>query len=494
MALSLREIFAGLDRAYGIYKIEGDPNAKGKKKGPAETLQRPVTDELWEQHIRGEIQLGIVPIRDDATCVFGAIDIDVYDLDHADLEKKIKRAKLPLIMVRSKSGGAHLYAFVAKPIPAERMRDVLCDWAATLGYGGVEIFPKQNRLHSGADTGNWINMPYCGGDASDRHALRDGQRLTMDEFAKLVESSYVAPRKLNTTVTEEPELLYEGPPCLSILATQGIPEGTRNTTAFNMAVYCKRRYPDDWEEHVKILNQSFISPPLEGEELQQIIQHIGRKEYVYTCKDKPLSTVCQRRSCIKKEFGIGPSDAQSYFGIGIENVIRLETEKPVYFADMNDKRVVFEAADLNSQNRFRELMINQVNEPFRLMSSIQWNNFILAMCAKAEVVEAPQETKANAEMATWLEEYCTEQIPGRDWSDIIDGMVFEDGGRMHFRPNKFVHFVSKEHRVKITVEEAYKKLQGSGVESVEREIDGKNYRLWSIAGIAKPKRRQKGDM
>jgi hypothetical protein len=233
---------------------------------------------------------------------------------------------------------------------------------------------------------------------------------------------------------------------------------------------------------------------LDSAELQQIIAHLGRKEYIYTCKDKPLSGVCQRRACIKKEFGIGPADAQEYFGIGIENVIRLETQKPIYFADMNDKRVVFEAADLNSQAKFRELMINQVNEPFRLMSAIRWNNFIIALCAKAEIVEAPSETKMNAETSGWLEEYCTEQIPAKEWSDVIDGMVFEDEGKMYFRPNKFVNYISKEHRTKITVEEAYKKLQGSGVASVEIEIDGKKYRLWAIPSMKKPKRRAKGDM
>lgn len=491
--LSLPEIFAGLDRAYGIYQIE-DKNAKGKKKGRADTKQQPVTAELWDRHISGDIQLGIVPIRDDATCVFGAIDIDVYDLDHNALEEKIKRAKFPLVMVRSKSGGAHLYAFVKTPITAERMREVLCDWAASLGYGGVEIFPKQNKLFSASDTGNWINMPYCGGDASDRHGIKDGKKLTMKQFLEHVESSFIPPRKMNAAQTEEPELLYEGPPCLSILATSGIPEGTRNTTAFNLGIYCKRRNPDDWEERLKILNQSFISPPLDSAELQQIIAHLGRKEYIYTCKDKPLSGVCQRRACIKKEFGIGPADAQEYFGIGIENVIRLETQKPIYFADMNDKRVVFEATDLNSQAKFRELMINQVNEPFRLMSAIRWNNFIIALCAKAEIVEAPQETKMNAETAGWLEEYCTEQIPAKEWSDVIDGMVFESEGNMYFRPNKFVNYISKEHRTKITVEEAYKKLQGSGVSSVEIEIDAKKYRLWVIPSMKKPKRRAKGDM
>ncbi len=135
-------VFAGLPRAYGIYVI-GDEDAKpGKKrKGKADTLQHDVTEELWERHLRGEIQLGIVPIRDDATCVFGAIDIDVYPLDHAALLAKIRKLKLPLTMIRSKSGGAHLMVFLATPMPAVEVRERLSDWAAALGASVVAQNP-----------------------------------------------------------------------------------------------------------------------------------------------------------------------------------------------------------------------------------------------------------------------------------------------------------------------------------------------------------------
>ena len=487
------ELFAGLDRAYGIYRIE-DENSKGKKKGQAQTLQRPVTPELWAQHLAGEIQLGIVPIRDDATCVFGAIDIDDYKLDHGALEAKINKLKLPLTMVRSKSGGAHLYLFMAKPIDAQTIRETLCDWAAALGYANVEVFPKQNRLHSTSDTGNWINMPYCGGDASDRHAIVAGKKLSVDEFLKYATDKAVHSKKLKAQEEEAPDLLLEGPNCLVTLAVQGIPEGNRNTTLFNLGVYCRRRYQDDWEPHLKELNNQYIVPPLPDSEVNQIIAHLARKEYSYTCKDKPLSGVCMKHSCLKKKYGIGPVDAQAYFGIDLKNVIRLETETPIYYADFNGKRISFEAEDLNSQSKFRELLIRQVNECLIVMSSRQWNEFVTMLCNRAEIIEAPQETKANAEMIAWLEEFCTEQIPAQDWSDVIDGMVLEEDNGMHFRPNKFVSFISKEHRQKITVEAAYKKLQGSGISSAELEIDGKKYKVWSIPAYKKPKRKPKGDM
>lgn len=492
MPKSLQERFAGLDRAYGLYEIEaGEGKAGVKRKGRAETLQRPVTAELWAAHLAGTVQLGIVPIRDDASCVFGAIDVDDYRLDHLALERKIKKLKLPLLMVRSKSGGAHLYAFVSKPIEAQKMREALADWAAALGYANVEIFPKQSRLHSSSDTGNWINMPYCGGDASDRHCILDGQQQTLEQFLALAEAREISPRKLGAILEtdEAPEMLVEGPPCLVTLATQGIPEGTRNTTLFNLGVYAKRRWADDWEPRLREMNNQFINPPVDDNELKGVIMHLQRKDYAYTCKDKPLCNVCAKHACMKREFGIGPVDAQSYFGIGLENVIRLETSTPIYFADMNEKRVTFTPKDINSQSRFRELMISQVNEPFQLMSQVKWTQFIIALCNKADIVEAPPETREHAEMSALLEEFCTEQIPARDWSDIVDGSVLEDGGRMHFRPHKFTGYVTREKRQKLSVEEAYKALIGANVSSEDREIDGKVYKIWSVPSFSKPKKR-----
>jgi hypothetical protein len=56
--------------------------------------------------------IGIVPIRDDATCVWGAIDIDLdKEPNLTVLAKQVHKLELPLIVCRSKSGGAHLYLF-----------------------------------------------------------------------------------------------------------------------------------------------------------------------------------------------------------------------------------------------------------------------------------------------------------------------------------------------------------------------------------------------
>lgn len=483
-AVELMRVFAGLQRAYGIYKIQ-QTDSPGKKKGDARTLQQQVTEAIWQQHVAGEIQLGIVPIRDDATAMFGAIDIDDYRLNHGELEQKIARANLPLVMVRSKSGGAHLYVFMKEPTAAEAVRELLAGWAATLGYSNVEIFPKQDRLISGNDTGNWINMPYCGGDASDRHAIKDGRKLTIDEFLALVEVKRVS-ADIFSGAEEFPELLEAAPPCLVTLANNHFPEGARNNGLFNLAVYCRKRWDDGWEDRVVEMNEKFLSPPLESGEVQQIIKNVSKKYYSYRCKEPPINSVCQRRSCVKRKYGINSVQSQTLFGPQLENVIRLETDPPMYFADFANKRICFQALHLVTQSKFREMLITQANVSWQQMPPIRWHSFTAEICQQAVLVEAPPQTNREHDIIDHLEEYCLDRWPGKKWRDVIDGAAFESQGRVYFRPNKLIHAINKEHRLRLTATEVYQALLRIEVQNATRKIGKKEYNLWSVPAFKRP--------
>ncbi len=126
--------------------------------------------------------LGIVPILPDGTCSWFAIDVDDYSLNHHQVVIDIERKELPLVVCRSKSGGAHLYCFIDGFIPATLAIDLAKKWATELGYEKSEIFPKQTKLDEDA-TGNWIITPYYGADKAVDFAYGiQGERLSLDEF------------------------------------------------------------------------------------------------------------------------------------------------------------------------------------------------------------------------------------------------------------------------------------------------------------------------
>ena len=155
------EIFAGNTDHYGLYY-------EGKHK----FVHQPVTKELYEKHLNGQLSLGIVPIRADGKCKFGCLDLDDHkkggvkkEFNYKKLLEKIKFLKLPLVVCRSKSGGAHCYLFLEEWTEAAKVHPILKKMAYALGYkrGTVEIFPKQLKLEPG-ESGSFINLPYHNGN------------------------------------------------------------------------------------------------------------------------------------------------------------------------------------------------------------------------------------------------------------------------------------------------------------------------------------------
>ena len=103
--------FTGLTRNYGVCKTDQgyvDPET-GKKKFKHEWSSIRVTDEDYEQHLKGNKSIGIQPCTDDGLARFGAIDVDKYPIDREFYLKTIQEKNLPIIPILSKSEGLHLY-------------------------------------------------------------------------------------------------------------------------------------------------------------------------------------------------------------------------------------------------------------------------------------------------------------------------------------------------------------------------------------------------
>jgi len=226
-------IFDGLKQAYGTFKIQKTAQS-GKNTGKAAVVREPRTTELWEGHLSGKGQgIGIIPINEDNDVKWGCIDIDQYPLDHGDLVSKIRALKLPLVICRSKSGGAHCFLFSNDWIPARTMQETLQQVSTSLGYGDSEIFPKQVKLNlDRGDVGNFLNLPYYDAEDGLRYAIKDdGTSATLEEFYQLYEEHVQTLEQIQAlqNPTDGSDIIIkDGPPCLQHLCQQKISEGGRN--------------------------------------------------------------------------------------------------------------------------------------------------------------------------------------------------------------------------------------------------------------------------
>ena len=329
-------IFDGLKLAYGTFKIE-KKQLNGKSTGRAAIIRETRTTELWEGHLSGKGRgVGIIPINEDNKCVWGCIDVDQYPLDHKLLIKKIRKIKLPLVICRSKSGGAHCFLFATDWIDAKDMQETLQQISAALGYGGSEIFPKQIKLNLDRDdVGNFLNLPYFDAEEGLRYAIKDdGTSATLEEFIALYEKHKQTPEqitKLQLGEDKKQNTMNDGPPCQQILARNKISEGGRNNGLFNLGVYLRKAYPDTWDAELLTYNMQYLDPPLPLSEVNIVAKQLEKKDYAYKCSDAPINAHCNKTLCLTRAHGIGAAVQ----GAVIANLRKYNSIPPVWFLDVN---------------------------------------------------------------------------------------------------------------------------------------------------------------
>jgi len=475
-------LFDGLDRAYGAYKINGEVSAKGKVGGQAVTYKSEVTEELWDNHLAGKSSVGIVPIKDTATVKFAAIDIDTYiDFDLSELEQRVKSLSLPLILTRSKSGGAHLWLFLKVEAEAQYIRELMSTWAVALGFPGVEVFPKQDKLAGENDVGNWINMPYFNSKKSERYGILNGKKLTAKKFLDYAEKNLVDPNKLVVVETPEPEGLEEAPPCLQILATQGIPEGNRNNALFNFAVYARLRHEDDWQSKLDDYNSKFFDPPLGHKEVSEVAKFASKKDYFYTCNRDPICQYCSKSICRNRKYGVGSNDNDT-FDVSFDSITKYEGEPPTYYAQVNGSRFKCTAADLLMQSRFQLLCMEAIDFMPRSLKKDAWRKMINELLANAERVETPEDATPSGQLQFLLSQFM-EATEARDKGELLMGKPYLDEKvqRIYFRGGDLMEFLRSHKFTEFKQNEIWAVLKNKiSLKHHQINVHGSCVKCWSI--------------
>ena len=474
-------LFDGLDRAYGVYALEGARSAKGKEKGKARTVLGTLDESHWNDHLDGSVGLGVVPIRDDNKCKFGAVDVDVYnDLDIEALSARIKALSLPLTVLRSKSGGAHLVLFMKHATPAAAVRKALMNCATILDFAGSEIFPKQENLASKNDVGNWINMPYFDAERTTRYAVVDGTALTAEQFLDHAEDMQVTEAQLLDIHVPTDDVLDEGPPCLQALARNGIPEGFRNETMFSFGVYAKLRYPESWEAELETYNKQYFHPPLPYNEVAAIAKGLTKKDYFYKCKNPPLCNYCNKDLCLSRKYGVGDGGGDDP-SVMIDGITEITTEPRIYIVTVNNVRMQMSSEDLTSQARFGRLCLEAMRHWPNPIKPRAWSMLINQHMKNVTIVHAPDDASPSGQLVYLFEQFCTTRAQARQRDDLLMGKPWTEDGRTYFRSNDFKTFLVQQKFNEMKIHEVYATLQRKlEVKQNQFKIKGKCVRCWSV--------------
>ena len=433
--IEFKNIFKGLERAHGCTKVGPSNNNGEKVKGQSFVVRQPVTDDLWTKHLNGTQSLGIIPINEDNQCIWGCVDIDSYaGFDHKKLINKIKQFNLPLVVCRSKSGGAHVFLFSQKPVSAERMRDKLTEIKTLLGYGGSEVFPKQIRLKSQDDTGNFLNLPYFNGDDTTRYAFKqNGEAAKLSEFYDIYDE--IKQSDLDLVKIERPKSEYDdAPPCIELMALNKIPEGGRNNSMFHYGVYAKKKWPSEWKSRLTMFNIAASANPLSESEVDIIKRQHDKKDWGYKCNDTPMCNLCDKKLCKSRKYGIG----EEIVFPALTDLQKIKLEKPYYYLNVDGERLHLENVKfLKQQSLFQEACMEQLDFKPPTVKPKDWDMIINPLMKNHEPVEPPEGVTTNDQLQNHLEEFCLNRHVGTEMSDLKLGGVWTSGGYHHFVYNMF---------------------------------------------------------
>ena len=420
--------FQGLNSVY----LEMRPaavNGSGKNEATYQTKREPLTEDHYRGHLDGETSIGIFLLNAESNVRFGCIDIDRYPLDHKKLIDFFEEKKLPLIVDRSKSGGAHCYLFCTDWMPAAKMREALRKIASAMGLGEAEIFPKQEVINvERGDVGSAINLPYFGHEDSLRHAFNvDGSAATLDEFLALCEDRVQTPEQVAAlSVTKKNDFMVDGPPCLQVLLPQKIAEGGRNNGLFNIGVYLQKAYPDSWETELMQWNMSYLNPPLGLNEMGVVVNQLKKKDYAYRCNDAPINAYCDRPTCLTRKFGVGGAASAA-----MANLRKYDSQPPVWFLDVNGVPIELDSEGLLSQPAFQKACMEQINFLPPSTRKNNWENRIAALLGElrdnsAAVIPVAEEESTRGIFYEYLRDFCVNHQTAQSRDEIHLGKPWTD--------------------------------------------------------------------
>lgn len=146
-------------------------------------IKEPIDESRFTKHLWGQEYIGIYPLLDNNTVMWGCSDIDVNDIDQARNIQLALKIKGISSWVEQTVKGFHVWVFVNKSIEAWIMRRALLAAHNAVKVPAKEINPKQEEA---SGYGNYVRLPYPGDffeSAKVRYMLdSNDNRMSLETF------------------------------------------------------------------------------------------------------------------------------------------------------------------------------------------------------------------------------------------------------------------------------------------------------------------------
>ena len=460
------EYFSGLQRNYGFADLSEmmiDPQTGKNQPKKYGWTHRQITDQDYIDHLNGKKSIGIQPCNDEGMARFGAIDIDSKDYKDFSVKKYldiIKSYDLPLIPVKSKSGGLHLYLFLKEPVKTLIIKKFLESLLFTLKLPlRTEIYPKQTELGKDSEgkfiDGNFINLPYY--NKAERISINfDGKEFTFEQFVKVIEANLKTASELEefslahvkTVLQGGPSEFDDGPPCLQMMTKNTLDDG-RDRWLYNYMVFAKKKYQDKWEEMVIDAPKKYFLKDSNG----LVVDDWGEKKVRdkirswkkdstkgYTCTQEPIVNFCMKSECVKRKYGF-LSDRKILFP-KLSTLVKIKYPEPEYTFNVelpNGESKSVKAKNIKQivlQEEIRSIIAAAADFVPPKVKSNEFQEVLDSLFPPKEELLPPKGTTPDEQ----LEEYLRDFVNGpqaKSNASFKSGAVLVEGDHVYFKYQSF---------------------------------------------------------
>jgi hypothetical protein len=202
------------------------------------------------------------------------------------------------------------------------------------------------------------------------------------------------------------------------MATFGFVEGQRNNTLTEIAIYLKKRFPDNWKDKLGKYNthcfKDLTGGGLGTQEVLNIEKSVGSKDYFYGCKHPPLKPFCRPQECRLQKFGVGDGNVPN------NNVSKLSvmvSNPKVWFLTYEGKTVVLSSRELATQRLWQIAATEQTGKTPQLLKQKDWETLLNKIQTNVNIIPADPETTNRGKLRKFLTKWCLDMIKVEESED-----------------------------------------------------------------------------
>ena len=456
MLKRLADLFEGDPDQFITTSLTGEVDERGKHQAKYVTIHEPLTSDKWQEHLDGKVRVGVRP-ENNEKAKWGCIDVDPTTYKNYSQKKYvgiIQEYNLPLVPVKSKSGGLHLFLFLKDWASVEDIRKKLDEWNDTF-FMANEVFPMNKA----------VTMPYHNMNATTEFAFDDNSNpLMIGSFLTLAESKRLSVKELYNLKTNayEPEADWQHyPPCVQKLITDPWPGNNRNNFLFNILVLENKK--TDGNLDIKALqeialdrNKQCFSKPMKSSEAKAIAKSVKMHGYHFKCQPKhnELVPICNKELCKTRKLGIGPQVPEMIDQF--KEISYTRDTKTIYFSfTYRDQRITVQPEDMKDEKSWRTKLLKYgifwLSLPKTRAGPAPFELLLKELTARAIENEKMKFTDTiDEEKYNTLKSFFEKTIEEDDFSKLKDGYVVLDSKtRICYFKRSTLEYYIKAHATKI---------------------------------------------